>query len=138
MTGVYDLFLSRVAEGRHTSVDAIAPFAEGRIFSGAQGQEHGLVDEIGGLSAAIARARSLAKLPADAEVETVGGNRGVWATLGGAAASRLPSAGAPAPADLRDALARLAPGLVPFATAYVPLVEGERALAAVPFALVVR
>ena len=49
MTGVYELFLARVAEGRATTPDKIAPFAEGRIFSGVQAKEHGLVDELGGL-----------------------------------------------------------------------------------------
>src|SRR4029077_2616645 len=71
MTGIYDLFLARVAEGRKTSVDKVQPYAEGRIWSGTQGKERGLVDELGGLGAAIAKARELAKLPADAQVETV-------------------------------------------------------------------
>jgi len=143
MTAIYDLFLSRVAEGRHKPVDAISPFAEGRIFSGAQGREHGLVDEIGGLSAAIAKARELAKLPPDAELEAVGAPRGVWGALGGVAAQRLPEAEAfanltsPGPA-LAQALGRLAPAVVPFVAGLVPLAEGERALTVVPFALVVR
>jgi protease-4 len=149
MTAVYDLFLSRVAEGRHTSVDAIAPFAEGRIFSGSQGHEDGLVDEIGGLTAAIAKARDLAKLPQDAEVESVGGPRGVWGALAGAAASHFPSASLPPLAELPPggfagnsvvsaALGRLAPAVAPFATALLPLADGERALALVPFAFVVQ
>jgi protease-4 len=142
MTAVYDLFLSRVAEGRKTSVDAIAPFAEGRIFSGVQGRDHGLVDELGGLSAAIAKARQLAKLPADAELEAVGGARGFWGALGGVSAPGLPSAALSAltsPGDsIAQSLGRLAPAVVPFATGLLPLAEGERALTVVPFALVVR
>ena len=83
MTGIYDLFLSRVAEGRKTTVDKVAPYAEGRIWSGSQGKERGLVDELGGLGAAIAKARELAKLPADAEVEAVGGPPGMIERLVG-------------------------------------------------------
>ncbi len=145
MTAVYDLFLSRVAEGRHTTVDAIAPFAEGRIFSGAQGRDHGLVDEIGGLSAAIAKARVLAKLPKDAELEPVGVPRGVWNALAGVSADGVPSVQAAAlaalasPGDvLVQALGRLAPAVAPFAQGLAPLAQGERALTVVPFAFVVR
>ncbi len=146
MTAVYDLFLSRVAEGRHTSIDAIAPFAEGRIFSGTQGREHGLVDEIGGLSAAIAKARELAKLPPDAELEAVGAPRGLWAVLGGVsslqATPSVEAAGLAALASpgaaIVDSLGRLAPGVAPFAAGLLPLAEGERTLTVVPFAFVVR
>ena len=146
MTAVYDLFLSRVAEGRGCSVDKIAPFAEGRIFSGSQGREHGLVDEIGGLSAAIAKARELAKLPPDAEIESVGAPRGIWAALGGVASNQTPLAGDTArlaaltsPAEaLEQAVGRLAPEVGTFAMGLMPLAEGEKALTVVPFAFVVR
>ena len=43
MSGIYDLFLARVAEGRKTTPQAIAPHAEGRIFSGREGKRLGLV-----------------------------------------------------------------------------------------------
>jgi protease IV len=142
MTAVYDLFLSRVAEGRHSSVEAIAPFAEGRIFSGTQGREHGLVDEIGGLSAAIAKARELAKLPKDAEVGDVDAPRGLLGAMSGVRAEGpSPSVASIelSPEDaLRAALGRLAPGVAPFATGLLPLAEGESALTVVPFALLVR
>jgi protease-4 len=141
MTGIYDLFLSRVAEGRKITVDKVAPFAEGRIWSGTQGKERGLVDEIGGLAAAIAKARELAKLPADAEAETVGGPAGMLERLVGASAG--PAGAAPgislsADATLaREVLATI-PGVVPFVESLLPLARGERALAAVPYALVIR
>ena len=64
MKGIYDLFLTRVAEGRKTTVDKIAASAEGRIFSGAKGKKRGLVDTLGGLGAAMARAKELGGLPA--------------------------------------------------------------------------
>jgi len=148
MTAVYDLFLSRVAEGRKTSVDAIAPFAEGRIFSGTQAREHGLIDEIGGLAAAVAKARELAKLPADAEIEAVGAPRGILAALGGVSSAYNPAAelapfasldsGALPGRALEQALGRLAPGVAPFVSGLFPLADGERALTVVPFAFVVR
>jgi protease-4 len=146
MTAIYDLFLSRVAEGRRSTVDAIAPFAEGRIFSGAQGREHGLVDEIGGLSAAISKARQLAKLPSDAQVEAVGSSRGVLRALAGVSAeddvmpreSALAGVALSGGGGMLEALRRMAPAVAPFAAGIVPLAEGERALTVVPFALVVR
>jgi protease-4 len=150
MTGVYDLFLARVAEGRKTTVDKIAPFAEGRIWSGVQGKEHGLVDEIGGLEAAIAKARELAKLPNDAEVEAVGGPRGVIERLVGASGGQADGEVSGSALDrevlrppsliggVARELAAVAPGLLPFARSLAPLALGEHALAALPYALVVR
>ena len=81
MTGIYSLFLSRVAEGRNIPVEQVAASAEGRIFGGRDGKVRGLVDEIGGLREAIARARSMAGLPADARVEAAGQPGGLLRTL---------------------------------------------------------
>ncbi|APR99788.1 S49 family peptidase [Pajaroellobacter abortibovis] len=67
----YTLFVHRVATGRELPPAKIQEVAEGRIFGGREGKEKGLVDELGGLREAIARARMEAKLPADAVVETV-------------------------------------------------------------------
>ncbi len=50
----YDLFTRRCAEGRHMSQDSIKAIAEGRVWSGAQAMEIGLVDRAGSLRAAIA------------------------------------------------------------------------------------
>ncbi len=71
MTAIYDLFVRRIAEGRGTTVEAVAPSAEGRIFGGVEAKERGLVDVLGGLSEAIDLALQLAKLPADTPVEVV-------------------------------------------------------------------
>ena len=81
MTAVYDLFLSRVAEGRHTSIDAIAPFAEGRIFSGTQGREHGLVDEIRRVVGGHRQGSRAREAPARRGAR---GSRGAARSLGGA------------------------------------------------------
>ncbi len=50
----YDLFTKRCAEGRHLSQDSIKVIAEGRVWDGAEALDRGLVDELGGLDAAIA------------------------------------------------------------------------------------
>ena len=147
MSGIYDLFLQRISEGRSTQgrtvgVEKIAPFAEGRIFSGQQGKEHGLVDELGGLREAIARAREVAKLPADAEVAVLGNKPGILEALGGGggqdAEERAASMQAAAAPDPIEALGRIAPDLVPFVASMAPLADGERSLCALPFALVVK
>lgn len=49
----YGLFLSRVAEGRHKQTEDIAPVAEGRVWTGAQALERGLVDRLGDEEAAL-------------------------------------------------------------------------------------
>jgi protease-4 len=145
MTSIYTLFLARVAEGRGTTPDKIAPFAEGRLFSGTQAKADGLVDELGGLDDAIAKARSLAKLPPDAAVETMAAPASFFEALGSVGgdddpeSSRAPlkaaSAPTPGPADL---LHRLAPDLVPFVASLSALQEQEHALTALPYALLVR
>ncbi len=137
MTAVYDLFLSRVAEGRGTSVDAIQPFAEGRLFSGTQAREHGLIDSIGGLSAAVAKARELAKLPADAEFEPVGAPSGLLRALGGAVHAPLTVGSSPDETFTR-ALEALTPEVAHVVAGLLPLASGERTLTLLPFAVVVR
>ncbi len=50
---VYLQFVEAVASGRNMDIDAVKALADGRIFSGRQAKELGLVDELGGLQAAI-------------------------------------------------------------------------------------
>jgi protease-4 len=49
----YREFLAKVAAGRRTTVEAIEPYAQGRVWSGSDGRENGLVDVLGGLDDAI-------------------------------------------------------------------------------------
>jgi protease-4 len=63
------VFVGRVAEGRHKQPSDIEPIAQGRVWTGARAKELGLVDEIGGLDAAIAEARKLAGPGAGSELE---------------------------------------------------------------------
>ena len=69
MDAVYKQFVARVAEGRHKKPDEVLPIAQGRVWTGTKAKELGLVDDIGGLDAALAEARTLSKVPADAELE---------------------------------------------------------------------
>jgi protease-4 len=65
---IYGEFLAKVAEGRNLSPDKVAAVAQGRVWSGADALEHGLVDELGGLDAALAYAAGKAGLGADYRV----------------------------------------------------------------------
>jgi protease-4 len=65
-------FLPKVAEGRHfPNTDVVNEIARGRVWTGAQGKERGLVDEFGGLDRAVEVAKELAKIPADKQVRRV-------------------------------------------------------------------
>lgn len=68
----YDDFVERVAQARGMSVDEVDAVARGRVWTGADAHERGLVDELGGLRTAVRRAKVLAGLDADAEVKLVG------------------------------------------------------------------
>jgi len=50
---IYDLFLTRVSEGRKMDKDMVHEIAQGRVWTGTQAKEIGLVDVIGGLEKAI-------------------------------------------------------------------------------------
>ena len=63
---IYAQFIGRVAESRGKSAGAVDEIAAGRVWTGAQALQNGLVDEIGNLRTAIDKARELAKLPAEA------------------------------------------------------------------------
>lgn len=58
----YELFVKRCADGRGMSVDAIKAIAEGRVWTGEDALEIGLVDEIGGLQRAVEIAANCAGL----------------------------------------------------------------------------
>ena len=68
----YTDFVQRVAEGRNLTVEAVDAVARGRVWTGADAMERGLVDELGGLRTAMRRAKVLAGFDADAEVKLVG------------------------------------------------------------------
>lgn len=136
MKGIYDLFLSRVAEGRGIPVERVAASAEGRIFAGDEGKTRGLVDEIGGLEQAIARARDMAGLADDARVGVVDEPTGLIEALAGddgpgSSEAPRPVASIPTPTPL----SRVTSEIAPFVESVEPLLGHERVLCAVPFAL---
>lgn len=59
---IYRVFKSRVSEGRHLSMDRVEQLAQGHVFLGMDAQKVKLVDALGGLDAAIAKAAKLASL----------------------------------------------------------------------------
>jgi len=67
----YDSFLPKVAKGRNRTTEAIDAIAQGRVWTGTQAKENGLVDDLGGLEKAIEVAKQLASLPADKDVRRV-------------------------------------------------------------------
>ncbi|WP_138505265.1 signal peptide peptidase SppA [Nostoc sp. PA-18-2419] len=66
---IYDMFLNKVSQGRKLPEQKVAEIAQGRVWSGVAAKEIGLVDEIGGLKAAIAYAANEAKLGQDWELQ---------------------------------------------------------------------
>ena len=68
MDRIYDDFITRVATGRKLPPERVREIARGRVWTGAQALPLGLVDQLGGLTEAVAKAKALAKLPADQPV----------------------------------------------------------------------
>jgi len=67
----YDLFVQAVAKSRKLAVEAVDAIGGGRVWTGRQALERGLVDEIGGLDRAVSRARQVSGLPANAPVRLI-------------------------------------------------------------------
>jgi protease-4 len=123
----YDLFLERVASGRKLDKSDVDRVARGRVWTGEQARERGLVDEVGGLRQALAHARRVAGLPDYApivelpaiESSLIGRLLGVPGMNDSSAAER----------DLRELLPRplhhMASALVPFLIhpSHVPLMR---------------
>jgi protease-4 len=66
----YDLFVERVAASRHMTPERVDAIAQGRVWTGRQAKENGLVDALGGLDRAVELVKSKAKLTGR-EVEVV-------------------------------------------------------------------
>ena len=66
---IYEMFLDRVAESRKLPRDKVAEIAQGRVWSGEDAHKIGLIDQIGGLEAAIEYAAEKAELGRDWEIE---------------------------------------------------------------------
>jgi protease-4 len=138
---IYDLFKDRVAKGRNVTADKIEPHAQGRIWSGEHGKERGLVDEIGGLVDAIRIARELGDLDERAPVVVEGGAESLFETLllgSDANESEVSAAVARAEARRSPLLSAVPPEIRTAIGACAPLATGERTVAALPYAIIVR
>jgi protease-4 len=67
----YDQFVEKVAASRHSTPEKIDAIAQGRVWTGRQAKQNGLVDDLGGLDRAVALAKQRAKIAADSDVEIV-------------------------------------------------------------------
>lgn len=98
----YADFVQRVAEARNLTAEAVDRVAQGRIWTGADALQRGLVDELGGFRTAVRRAKILAGLDADTDVRVVSYPSSSLLDMVRPRASSQPAA-----ASLPDALAAL-------------------------------
>jgi len=68
---IYDDFILRVSDSRGMSLEAVDAVGRGRVFTGVQALEIGLVDVLGGFDVALAEAKKLADIEPDAKVRLV-------------------------------------------------------------------
>lgn len=66
---MYSDFVNKVAQGRNISYAKVDSIAQGRVWTGRDAKNNGLVDEIGGLSKAIEVAKQQAGIPLDKEIK---------------------------------------------------------------------
>lgn len=141
MQSIYDLFLERVATGRGVSVEAIAPAAEGRLFAGQAAMDLGLVDEWGGIERAIDVAKDMAGLRDEAPVRLVQEGPGLLDWLGsdeGVNQAKTSPQITIQVDQASKALSSIAPEITAFLASTEPLLQGERTLTALPFAIFLR
>jgi protease-4 len=66
---VYDDFTTKAAQGRHLDLAKLRELAKGRVWSGVDAKQRGLVDELGGYETALRLAKQAAHVAPDADVE---------------------------------------------------------------------
>ncbi len=79
---VYDGFIQRVSTGRKLSPDRVRQIARGRVWTGAQAQALGLVDQLGGFYDAVEKAKALAGLKGAVRLKTMTTSTSPFAALG--------------------------------------------------------
>ena len=117
----YTDFVQRVAQGRDMTAEAVDAVARGRVWTGADAMDRGLVDELGGLRTAVDRAKVLAGLDADAEVRLVTLPGSSWVDM-----LRPKASSQPAAASLPEAF-----GALVGQSAVAALTQAERSLTGV-------
>ena len=125
MEAVYKVFVSRVAAGRKKTPEQIQPIAQGRVWVGTKAQELGLVDEIGGLDAALTEARKLGKVDPAIDVEVYPPSPTLRDVLAGWGQVHAPF-GVSMQTALQTELAALDPELAAAANRLLSLVESFR------------
>lgn len=76
----YDTFITRCADGRNMTKEAINEIGQGRVWTGEQAMKIGLVDEMGGIGTAIAKAAELADIT-EYSITSVTGSKDFFTTL---------------------------------------------------------
>lgn len=107
----YDQFIERVATSRNMTKEAVDAIGGGRVWTGEQALENGLVDQLGSLRDAIEKARELAQLPEDAPSMLV---REKGKPLGAQLAQSSPAAVAKYLVDNIESLTNRSQFIVPF------------------------
>ena len=71
LQSTYQDFITKVGKGRNKDAAYIDSIGQGRVWTGSQGKDRGLVDEYGGLDKAIEIAKQLANIPGDHSIQRV-------------------------------------------------------------------
>lgn len=117
---IYDQFLSKVAEGRKMTKEEVNELGKGRVWTGSQAKELGLIDELGGLSQALTLAKEQAGIPVEESIKLV-----VWPKKVSFIASLFGKRAAHTAFPLSSELEKF--------TSIFKLIERERILAIMPF-----
>jgi len=143
----YRTFVNRVARGRNMGFDAVEALARGRIWTGKEAVERGLVDAIGGLNEAITAALDKAELSKeDADIRTWPRPQGLMELLSGDSASSRIEFNLPAGLSSSGVLSVLPPTLAHQVTHAAQLLQrllgngngGNGVLAYLPLEMTVR
>lgn len=124
MEDLYGTFTQKVAQGRNMEVSDVDAVGRGRVWTGAQAKDIGLIDELGGLTTALRLAKEDIELSANSVVELIffPKPKGIVTTL-------LERLGVRARMPLPEPLARLAEQLLLLAR------EGGKPLFTMPYVL---
>jgi protease-4 len=128
----YDRFIRRIVAGRGLPEARVREVAEGRLWTGRAAHAHGLVQTLGGFEAALARARTLGNLPADASTSHWPSDEGFLERL----VALFVGEGANTSAIAR--FMERANAYIPFLDAFLSVLETSPVLAALPYVLEIR
>ncbi len=121
LDAIYDDFTAKLARGRRLTIAQVDAVARGRVWSGADAQENGLVDVIGGYAAAVVEVKRVLGLRPEEPIDLVRfpAPRSRFERIAGLVTQRSRSSGRPATALMRDLARRYQIDLDEFAV-FVP------------------